>query len=128
MKTYRILFSLESLMDSMGNPRPAAATIYNMIAVQSMMLGRAITDTALEDPIPFVEVFTERPESERQKTSQWLHNNDLVAPRKLLMGSDDIGQEQIMAVFDDHPERVRQWRAAGAVCYQTNEVSLFVLQ
>ena len=125
---YVILFSLESLIGADGEPDPAAATIYNMVATQARVLGHAIREAKLEDATPFVDIFTDKPESDRIKIMDWLRTNDIDAPRKLRLGLDPIGDDRVLAVFDNVPERIAIWRGAGAMCFEGNVVQKIVLQ
>lgn len=120
--SYVIMFSLESLKQSDGQPNAAVATIYNMICISSQMMGKAIVDGKLPDPIPFVEIITDQPETERTKIVEWLKFCDIELPRTLRLGNDPIGDDTILAVFDDNQTRVEMWRTVGATCFQLNEI------
>ena len=117
MSSYRIIFSLESLFKRDGQPDVGAATIYNFIAGHAQIVGKAIQDASLPDPIPYVDVISEREESERAGIVQKMDFFELMAPRALLLGNDDIGKDTILAVFDDDPERIKLWREIGAKCF-----------
>lgn len=119
--SYVIIFSLESLKQEDGQPNPGACTIYNMIVVSSQLMGKAIVEGKLSDPIPFVDLITDQPETERAKIMEWLKFCDIELPRALRLGNDPIGTDTVLAVFDDDQKRVDMWRGIGATCFQLSE-------
>ena len=104
-----------------GEPNPVTATLYNMISVQAQMTGYAIKEGKLPDATPFVDLIADRPETDRAKIIEWLDFNDLQRPRALRLSNDDIGNDQILAVFDADPKRIVMWRGINVACFQLEE-------
>lgn len=118
VNNYVVIFSLESLKQPDGQPNAAVCTVYNLITMQAKMVGHAIQEGGLDDPIPFVEIISDQPETERDKIIEWLKFCDIEVPRALRLADTPIGDYQIMAVFDDDQTRVDLWRSVGATCFQ----------
>ena len=116
-----IIFSLESLKQKDGQPNAGACTVYNLIAIQAKMLGHAIREGGLTDAVIYVDIITDQPEAERAKIMEWLAFCDIESPRALRLDNDPIGDDTILAVFDDNANRVEMWRSVGATCFQLNE-------
>lgn len=127
MKSYAILFALETLMGPDNEPNAEACTVYSMLTMQAQLTGHAIQDGKLDDPIPYVEIFCDRPESDREMLMAWFEFNDIMKPRALRLGLDEIGKDKILAVFDCIPQRIQMWRGAGAVCFQLQAKKEIVL-
>jgi hypothetical protein len=121
MSSYAIVFDLALLEGKNGEPNPVTATIYNMIATQAHLVGHAIKNGKLEDPVPYLDLIADRPETDRAKIIEWLDFNDLQRPRALRLANDDIGNDQILAVFDADPKRIVMWREINVSCFQLEE-------
>lgn len=127
MKSYVILFDFDALVGTDNEPNAAVATVYNMVAMQANLVGHAIQDAKLGDAIPYVDLISEKPESERESLMAWLEFNDLMKPRALRLADDEIGADQILAVFDSNQKRIRMWRESGATCFQMTKVPKIAL-
>lgn len=128
MKSYVIIFDFDALMGENNEPRPEVCTVYSMLAMQANLVGHAIRNGGLDDAIPYVDLIADKPESDRERLMAWLDFNDIMKPRKLRLGQDEIGQDQILAVFDGNPHRAKMWRGAGATCFQLTSAPQIVLQ
>ena len=91
---------------------------------------------ALRNTTQVLKIVTGRPERVRQKTLDWLEQNDLsVASQDLHMRSDNDFRhdslikpeliidfkDQIEMIFEDRNSMVEKWRKLGFVCLQVAE-------
>lgn len=116
-----------------------AATIYNLLTTQCLVLGNLIREQGLKgESTPFVDIVTGRPEKYRAQTVAWFERFDLLKPRALHMRPegdtrpDNIlkidlyeriykDKETVLAVFEDRDRVVKAWRAAGVPCFQVTD-------
>lgn len=127
MKSYVILFDFDALVGENNEPNPAICTVYSMLAMQANLVGHAIREGKLDDAVPHVDLYTDKPEEERTRLMAWLDFNDIMKPRKLRLGQDEIGADTILAVFDGDPHRIKMWRGVGATCFQLTPAPQLVL-
>ena len=124
---YNIIFSLESLKQADGQPNAAVCTVYNLINMQAKLVGHAIREGNLPDEVIYVDLISDQPETEREKIMEWLAFCDIELPRALRLGNDPIGNDTILAVFDDDAKRAELWRGVGATCFQLSTPPLILL-
>lgn len=125
--SYAIVFSLESLKQEDGQPNAAVCTVYNLINMQAKLVGHAIREGNLPDEVIYIDLISDQAETEREKIMEWLAFCDIEPPRALRLGNDPIGNDAILAVFDDDAKRTETWRAIGATCFQLAEAPRIIL-
>ena len=123
MNSYRIIFSLEELLGPDGQPNAPACTLYNMIAGHAQLVSNAIKEGNLPDAAPSVDIISDQAEDQREKILRDLEFFEIMKPRALLLGNDDIGRDPIIAVFDDNATRMKLWREGGIKCYNAAPVT-----
>lgn len=148
--THRLMYDGEKFYEEMLNDPaiPAGAVLFNMLVTQAQIIGHAIQhgkEVGVElqsAEVPFVDIWTCRPERTRLITQEWLGHAGLLMPRRILMRDDldvrphhrikmewyrnfyESKGEQVFLIFEDNADTIKAFRDEGITVYQTQESPL----